>query len=386
MATTVGPFSRDLPNDFPVYRGDALALSKGLIPYRDFGLEYPPLALVPIGLAGVLGLAREIYAGVFGGLMLVAAVLAQQAAERLGGRRAAWLLVLLPVAAGAIVRTRFDLVPTALALAGLAALAGARPRPRAAFALLALGTATKLFPALVAAVALAWLWGAGRRREARAGALAFAAVLAVCCVPFLLTSPSGFAAQLTFHLERPVQIESAPASVLWALGESHVTGTARRPDAFRSQGLAGGQAGIVAAAFALAQLAAVATAVALAARRRDPAHLCLAAFTVLLAFVALGKVLSPQFLLWLAPLAAVAGAQERRAWAPAALAALAVGLTQVEFPSRYFALVAGDRDVIALVAARNGLLLAALGLALRALAAGPARSPRRGAAAPDRSG
>ena len=61
-------------------------------------------------------------------------------------------------------------------------------------------------------------------------------------------------------------------------------------------------------------------------------------------------------------------------------AAGAIVLTQVEFPSRYFDLVARDPGVIALVAARDALVLAALSVCLARLAA-PARS-RRLVAAP----
>jgi hypothetical protein len=60
--------------------------------------------------------------------------------------------------------------------------------------------------------------------------------------------------------------------------------------------------------------------------------------------------------------------------------AAAAVLTQVEFPHLYFDLVAGDPSVVALVAVRNGLLIAALSLVL-APAAAPARWRRPAAAA-----
>jgi hypothetical protein len=97
----------------------------------------------------------------------------------------------------------------------------------------------------------------------------------------------------------------------------------------------------------------------------------LCAFAALLAFVALGKVLSPQYVIWLAPFAALAWAWGERA--VAALTGTAIVLTHVEFPGRYFDLVNEDRGVVALVAARNLALVAALTL----LAAGLARSRPR---------
>lgn len=378
LATTVGPTAIAAPSDLPVYRAYADALYAGLLPYRDFAVEYPPLALLPIALGGLLGLGEAAYAWGFGALMLVAALVVQREAARLGGPRAAWLLVALPVALGALVRTRFDLVPTALAVAGIATLA-VRGRPRTAFGLLALGAATKLWPAVLAVVAFAWLLGRGEARAAWRGAAVFVAVLAAVWLPFAALAPAGFVDQFTFHLDRPVQIESSPATVLWALGDSSVTGAPLRPDRFKSNGLAGGPDDLVAGVFAVLQLAAIAAAVALAARGGGRERLVLACLAGVLAFVALGKVLSPQFLMWIVPFAAVSAAR-----LPAMLALAAVPLTQVEFPVRYFDLVGGDPAVVALVGVRNALLLAALSLALARLAA-PARSRRRGVAAP-RSG
>ena len=96
-------------------------------------------------------------------------------------------------------------------------------------------------------------------------------------------------------------------------------------------------------------------------------------FAALLAFVSLGKVFSPQYVIWLAPFAALAWAWRLRV--VALLTAAAIGLTQVEFPSRYFDLINVERDVVLVVAARNVLLLAALGL----IAAAGARRRTRAA-------
>jgi uncharacterized membrane protein len=264
-------------------------------------------------------------------------------------------------------------VAVALALAGLRQVTGGRRS--LGFALLALGAATKAFPALFAAAALAWLWSSGRRSAAHRGAVVFAGVLLAVSVPFAAAAPGGFLEQATFHVERPVQIESAPATVLWALGDSYVTGHPVRPDPFKSNGLDGGAADLVGGLFALALVAAIIAALFVA--RRDVFRGAVAA---LLAFVALNKVLSPQYLLWLLPLAPLAYARGLRA--PALAIAAAAVLTHVEFPSRYFDLVAGDPAVIALVAVRNVLLVTALALVLRPRAAGaPARWPRPAAAA-----
>jgi hypothetical protein len=370
VGTTVGPFSDTRVNDLFVYRTYAGLLAGGALPYIDFGFEYPPLAALPIGLGGVLGRDQATYAVVFAVLMAACALAGQQLAARLaGGRRAglevAWLLALTPVLIGASVRTHFDALPVAIALAGL--LAFARDRTDLGFLLLGVGTMTKLFPALPAAAAVVWLVARGERRAALRGTAVFAAVVVLVSLPF---AGNGYADSLRFHLDRPVQIESTPASVLFALGGSQVTGTNLRPDRFKSNGLDGGHAKLVETLFSVALVLALAGVLALARRAGDVRHLVLTGFAALLAFVTLGKVFSPQYVIWLAPFAALAWVWRQRA--VALLTTAGIVLTHVEFPSRYFDLINERSDVILIVAARNAVLLVALVVLVARLArAGP---------------
>ena len=370
LATTVGPFSDITVNDLYVYGVYADLLHAGQLPYVDFGFEYPPLAAIPIWLAGVPGLEDPTYAVSFGVLMALCLLAAQQLAARLaGGGRAgltvAWLLVASPVLIGASLRTHFDALPIALALGGLLALA--RDRHALGFALLGVGTMTKLFPGLLAVIALVWLAGGrGEWRAAWRGAAVFAAVLIAISLPL---AGAGYVESFRFHLDRPVQIESTAASVLFALGGSDVTGTNLRPDRFKSNGLDGGHADVVEGVFTFLLVLALWAVAWLAAQSRDARHMVLCGFAALLAFVTLGKVFSPQYVIWLAPFAALAWAWGRRA--VALLTAAAIVLTHLEFPSRYFDLINVQTEVVVIVAARNALLLAALAT----LAAGLA--PRR---------
>ena len=357
LATTVGPFSDTTVNDLFVYRTYAGLLAAGQLPYLDFGFEYPPLAALGLWLAGLPGRDEATYAVSFALLIAPFVLAIQWLAARLAGERAsatvAWLLVLTPVLIGASLRTHFDAIPIALALAGLLALA--RERTSIGFALLALGTMTKLFPALLAATAIVWLVARGERRAALRGAAIFVALVAAISLPF---AGQGYVDSFRFHLDRPVQIESTPATVLFALGGSEVTGTNLRPDRFKSNGLDGGAAQTVARLFAVALVLALAAILALAARRPEVRQLVLCGFAALLAFVALGKVFSPQYVIWLAPFAALAWVWRERI--VALLTAGAIVLTQVEFPSRYFDLINEREDVIRIVGARNALLLIAL--------------------------
>jgi hypothetical protein len=156
-----------------------------------------------------------------------------------------------------------------------------------------------------------------------------------------------------------------------------VTGTQERPDRFKSNGLDGGPADVVALLFTALLALTLAGIVALAARGGDARRLVLLCLAAVTAFIVLGKVLSPQFMIWLLPFAAVLWSWGDRA--PALLCAAAAVLTQLEFPGRYFDLVAEDPAVIAVVAIRNGVLLALLAVTL-ARAGGPVRSRSPGPA------
>jgi hypothetical protein len=225
---------------------------------------------------------------------------------------------------------------------------------------------TKLFPGLLAVIALAWLLGRGDWRAALRGGAIFAAVVIAISLPL---SGAGYVDSFRFHLDRPVQIESTPASVLFALGGSDVTGTNLRPDRFKSNGLDGGHADPVEALFGVLVVLVLVAVVLLAARRPGPRHVVLCGFAALLAFVTLGKVFSPQYVIWLAPFAALAWVWGQRA--AALLVAAAIALTHVEFPSRYFDLINVRTDVVVIVAARNALLLVALGVLVVSLARAP---------------
>jgi hypothetical protein len=366
VATTVGPFSDITVNDLYVYEQYARLLHDGQRPYVDFGFEYPPLAALPLWLAGIFGRDPASIEWTFGVLMALCLVAGQQLAARLagGGRdglTVAWLLVLAPVLIGASLRTHFDPLPIALALAGLLLLV--RERHDLGFLLLGLGTMTKLFPGLLAVVALVWLAGRGQWRVALRGGAIFAAVIVVVSLPL---AGAGYVDSFEFHLDRPVQIESTPASVLFALGGSDVTGTNLRPDRFKSNGLDGGHADGVETLFAVLLVGVLGLIVLLASRGRSARHMDLCGFAALLAFVTLGKVFSPQYVIWLAPFAALAWVWGQRA--VALLVAAAIVLTHVEFPSRYFDLINVHTDVVVIVAARNALLLAALGILATSLA------------------
>jgi uncharacterized membrane protein len=367
----VAPWSDERVNDLFVYRSFAEPVLDGGLPYRDVFFEYPPLAAPVIALPGVVGTGEETFRLAFAGWVLVAAgalvLLCGALAERTGGdrRRALLAAALAPIACGALLRTHFDLVPAALTLAALWLVCA--ERPRSGLALLGLGALVKGFPLVAVPVVLAWLLGRGRRREAFQGAVVCAAVLVIGAGAAVALSPDGAADALRYHLERPVQIESVPALVLVGL-EGLGLGEAVSVSSHRSDGMLHPIDGAVAGLGALALVLVIALIAALApGGHRDDAgrRLVLASLAAVTAFAVLGKVLSPQFVIWVLPLGVLAFAWRMHALALAVLAALV--LTQIEFPAHYFEVVAREPLALALVALRDLVLLAVLALSMRAL-------------------
>ncbi|MBA2474482.1 MAG: DUF2029 domain-containing protein [Actinobacteria bacterium] len=372
-----GFYARDTIVDTPVYRSYGDRIAAGEVPYRDFRLEYPPGAL-PVFALPALGADTSFdrYRRRFEGLMagsgvallgLTAATLALLRAARRRMVAALAFAALAPLALGSVMLSRFDLWPAALTAAALAAIVAGRDRLGSAT--LALAVAAKLYPGVLVPLAAVWVWRRRGRREAFVCGGIFLAVLAACYLPFLALGPFGVAESLGRQLSRPLQLESLGAAVLLAL---HHLGALQisMESSHGSQnvaGLPGVVVGIVQTAVQAGVL--VAVWVAFARGRMEPERLVTYAAATVLAFVALGKVLSPQFLIWLVPLVPLV--RGRRGLAASALLGASLVLTQLWFPFRYwdFAL-RFDETASWLVLARDVVLVAALAVLLL-----PARAP-----------
>ena len=132
---------------------------RGLVPYRDFSVEYPPLALPVFVLPRLIaGNHFSGYMVVFGLMMAACGVISAGlaalvlAAQRVSTRQLVCgvaLLALSPLLLGAVLWSRYDLFPTMLMVAALAAIYFGWNR--SGFVLLALGTAAKAFPVVARA-------------------------------------------------------------------------------------------------------------------------------------------------------------------------------------------------------------------------------------------
>ncbi len=383
---TLFPWSDESVGDLGVRRSFAALLLGGELPYRDFAFEYPPLAAPLIGAPGLVGTTPDAYWAGFAiltfGLALAVVALTGRLAAATGAdpRPAMLAAAAFPLLAGAIVRIHFDLAPVALTLAALVAVLARRPS--LGLALLGAGAMTKLFPLAAVPVVFGWLVARGEGRAALRGLAALCATVVALAGAAVALSPDGAVSAARYQLERPVQVESAPASALLA-ADALGWGEASRVASHKSTGIAHPLSGEVSAAFTAALAGCLVLLTLLAARRGpddgDPAdrrRLVLAALTAMVAFAALGRVLSPQYAIWLMPVLGLAVAW--RMWALAAALAAGAVLTLAEFPSRYLDLVAGDPAAVAVTGARNAALLVAVALALGALSS---RRPAPGPAA-----
>jgi hypothetical protein len=334
--------------DTPVYQRYGNAIADGKVPYRDFEVEYPPGALPVFALPGLAepGHDQEVSTGFrrsFETLMWLcgAAALAAMAVILRALRRSTlnvWAALcfaaIAPLLLGSVILSRFDLWPAALVATALAALVSGRLR--LGHALLGLGVTAKLFPAVFVPLGLAFVWKrAGRREALTCLALVLGVVVAVFA-PFLILSPGGVWHSLSVQLTRPLQVESLGSALL--LVGHHVFGLGVTGDTSHgSQNLAGNAAaGLVVASTVLQAGVLIWIWAAFARGRGDGEALVRSSAAAICAFIAFGKVLSPQFLIWLIPIVPLV--RGRRGLGASALLGVALALTQIWFPFRYFRL------------------------------------------------
>lgn len=339
-------------SDVGIYQQYADAMRAGQLPYRDFPLNYPPTAvpvfLVPALLAGTGDAATygARYAANFELLMLLCGVLASVfvviAAWQVGVSRirlsvVAAFIGVSPLLIGPVILSRFDLWPAALTAGALAAVAAGRPRIGAI--VLAVAVMAKVYPWVIAPLLLIYAWRKRGGSEAFVCAALGLGTGSLTLLPFL-AGASGVVAALTDAAQRPLQVETLGASLLIVLHW-----LANLPvevvSNFGSQNIAGSAAEailVVQLALLLGALVVIwlryARGLDEGAVGREEEGFLLAAAAAVFAYVALGKVLSPQYMVWLIPMAPLVVG--RRGVVGMGATALALLMTVDYFPRRYF--------------------------------------------------
>jgi hypothetical protein len=306
---TIGDWSSVLINDFAP---QAQAIKDGDLPYRDQGIEYPPLS-VPVLIAPIYiddstqgfvdGFMWEMLAFDLGMIVLIALALPGDTRRVLSalGIYTVGVVILSDVVLdnslidiGPLILTRFDLVPALLVLG--AVLARDRGRSATWSVLLSLGVAVKAFPL--------FLYPALIRGERNLRRVIVAGVIPLLlCAAAVLIMGDEFGSAITYHTQRALQVESLAASPFEI---AHVFGASGISSGVGHGGFEIHASGTTAVRWISVIIGAVGYLVLVRAGWRSKVtnlELVTALLTVLVIFA---PVLSPQFLLWILPVSACA--------------------------------------------------------------------------------
>lgn len=344
-------------NDLTIYAGWVSdSLRYGRFP-TDEMWQYPPLA-GPVFVVGAwLPGERAGFVTLF--LAFDAAIMAMLAhqARRTGRSGGTRLWALLPLVVGPLLLARFDVVPTAFAVAAVL-VAG---RPLASGALAGIGAWLKVWPLLVLA--------ALRRRDLPRG-IAGALVASAVIVGLLVATTADPMSFLSGQRDRGLQIESlaawpfliarllgAPVEVVYRYGAHEI----------EASGVEVVARGVVVGTMVL--LGTVAVQRLRGALDQVPA--ADVALAAVLFTVATSRVFSGQYFIWLLALAAVTLGDPSSRMRRTVMLLVAAGVaTHLVYPWLYSALLDGNPVAVAVQTVRVGLTVAAtacaLGVVLRA--------------------
>lgn len=301
------------------------------VPYRDHPVEYPPV------IGGLMWTAAEVTAAFHSGtgdpqdrhattffnltalLLALCALVSTWTIARLAGRRRVWDAAMVALSPVLLLHafTNWDLA--AVALTGLGLWAWRRGSPVWAGALLGVGIATKLYPIFVVLAIVMLCARATKWRPAAKTVLAALGAVVLCYLPAILISkPFRFPdAICTGNHELSgwrwfvslSQTRGADWGSIWLVFEHLFSGDrfgralAGPTPAAHACSTTPATLNVISAACVLVVIAAVGALVAFAPRRPRLGQI---AFLLVAGFIVLNKVDSPQYALWLVPLAVLA--------------------------------------------------------------------------------
>ncbi|WP_022872875.1 glycosyltransferase family 87 protein [Nesterenkonia alba] len=276
-------------------------LSEGLFPFidnvpADQVMEYPVLIGVVTGVLALLvptGLDDDAARLVFYDLNHLAAILCWVAVVLMTAastaRSRARDAILVALAPGIILTVSINWDMWAVFLGSFAVLLWGRSRPGWAGVLIGLGTAMKLYPLFFLGAILVLCLRTGRLRSFTGVLVSAVGTWLVVNLPFMLTQFDQWATFYRFSSEREVSFSSMWLAFTWLPLDG-------QGFSLLSNGL-----------FLLCCLAIAWLGLA-APQRPRLAQLC---FLIVAGFLLLGKVYSPQFVLWLIPLVVLANPRLR---------------------------------------------------------------------------
>jgi len=352
----------------------ASKVAHGLLPYRDFAVEYPPVGMVFITWPGLITSNPDVYYGVFvaeiilfdlAGLLIIAG-LVKHLGLRLWQTFGLYTLSLLAI--GRIISIRYDLVPATLTLFALYVFI--RGHHKIAWAVLAVGTFTKIYPVVIAPIFLLYHLRNNNKRELIKGIITFTFISAVIVVPTVFLSPSGFLHSFTYQTERGLQLESTYASLL-LVGKALGLTSLSIVNSFGSEGIISPMANLMAQISPFLIFFSLITIYWLYDQEQrgntsikskigplnslDAARIVKYSNLAILVFIITNKVVSPQYIIWLYPLIPLLiGRQRVMSW----ITFMIIGITTYFiYPVFYEAIIRGVYLAVALLVIRNVLLM-----------------------------
>jgi uncharacterized membrane protein len=301
-----GLFDSARYGDAAYYGHYAHLMALGQWPYRDFYDEYPvlaqPLFYVVHLLPGPFISSFKWTMAVLGAAALVLMVAAMRGPlHRVAV--AAGVAGVSPLLVGPIFLNTYDMFPALLTIA--AVLAFVHDRERTTYVLLALAVAAKVYPVVIVPIVLVETWERGGRDAARRAFSWFFGVLVLVPLPFAIMGPGGLRFSYWTQLKRGLEVESLGGAIVLVLDRLGLYTATLRDQAPGSKDAVGRLPDVLSVLSSVVVVAAVAWVTWLYIRgRRDRV---LAAAAAVTAFVTFGKVLSPQYVVWLVPLVPAAG-------------------------------------------------------------------------------
>jgi uncharacterized membrane protein len=280
---------------YPLYFGEGL--SSGKVPYFDHPVEYP--VLIGAAMEAVAWLVRSVSDPVTRGtdffevtvaVLTVFAAAAVLATGYLAGPARRWTALLVALAPGLVLASfiNWDLIAMSLATLGLAAWAARRHV--LAGVLLGLAIATKFYPLLFFGPLLLLCLRAGRMRAFWTTTGSAAAAWLAVNLPIAIMAFSGWSEFYRLNSSRDADWGS-----IWYFFETEHWPVVGNPQLGTLNGMSS-------LAFA-AEVVLIAVLALAAPRRPRLPQLC---FLTLAAFLLVNKVWSPQYVIWLVPLAVLA--------------------------------------------------------------------------------
>ena len=333
---------RPKDGDPGAFLGIADKAAHGLVAYRDYPLEYPPLGLVHVALPRMIGgPSNDAYQDLFSILSLALTIGSAMAVLWLARRRwsvetpldAIVMFVGLALAGAPLVVWRFDILPAFLTVIALVAYAAGRSGWSGMS--LGLGFAAKAYPAfLVPLFAVAEIFERRWRDAALLMASAGATVVLVFGEIFLFAGSNEFYF-LVYERNRGIEIESISGAIAMLAGALGLS-PAKVSFAFGSNQVTSPLLTSIADPVLVLEVLVVVLVVvgALWSFRRDvretgrvqPVTLVQYSVATVLVAILANKVFSPQYVIWLLPFVPLMSARK------SLLFLVIMVLTVVEYP------------------------------------------------------